>query len=66
MLFDLETDVGERTNVAAQHPEIVDRLVKEADRIRSELGDVAVLGSDQRPHGLVQPQEGEQPPEIKK
>ena len=66
MLFNLESDVGEKTNVAAQHPEIVGSLLKEADRIRSELGDVGVLGSDQRPHGLVEPQEREKQPKIKK
>ncbi len=59
MLFDLDTDVGERTNVAAEHREIVDRLLKKADKIRGELGDVNVFGSAQRPHGLVQPQERE-------
>lgn len=57
MLFNLESDVGEKTNVAAQHPEILDDLLKEADRARRELGDVGVQGSDQRPTGLVDPQE---------
>lgn len=57
MLFDLNADVGERTNVIAQHPEIVEMLLEEADRVRKELGDVDVIGSDQRSHGLLQPQE---------
>lgn len=64
-LFNLESDVGEKTDVAAQHPEMVDSLLQEADRIRSELGDVAVRGSDQRPTGLVNPQEREKQPVVK-
>ena len=38
-LFDMKTDPGETTNVAEQHPEVVARLSKLADGIRSELGD---------------------------
>lgn len=59
MLFNLDTDVGEKTNVAAQHPEIVALLIEEANRIRIELGDVNVIGTDQREHGLTRPQERE-------
>jgi arylsulfatase A-like enzyme len=39
-LYDLEADVGERTNVAQQHPEVVRRLEALADRARADLGDV--------------------------
>ena len=56
-LFDLENDLGERNNVASQHPEIVARLNKHAEAARAELGDVGVSGTDQRPIKLVDPQE---------
>lgn len=66
MLFNLASDVGEKINLATQHPEMVEsllkeaeRLLKEAERARHELGDVSVPGSDQRPTGLVEPQERE-------
>ncbi|HEY1380280.1 MAG TPA: sulfatase-like hydrolase/transferase [Gemmataceae bacterium] len=38
-LFDLEADVGEKTNVADQHPDVVKRLQALADKERDELGD---------------------------
>lgn len=40
-LYDLQNDIGESTNVAAEHPEIVERLKKLADAARLELGDSA-------------------------
>jgi arylsulfatase A-like enzyme len=38
-LFDLESDIGETTNLAAQHPEIVKRLSELAEKARDDLGD---------------------------
>jgi arylsulfatase len=38
-LFDLETDGGETTDVAAQHPEVVARLTALAEHCRDDLGD---------------------------
>ncbi len=38
-LFDLESDVGETTNVAEKHPEVVERLEQLAQRARDDLGD---------------------------
>jgi len=55
LLFDLASDVGEKTNVILQHPEVVAELMKEAERIRAEIGDVHIIGSDQRPHHLKDP-----------
>ncbi len=41
-LFDLENDIGETTNLAEEHPEIVRRLVALAEKARADLGDSAV------------------------
>ena len=38
-LYDLEADVGETTDVAARHPDVVQRLTALADRARRDLGD---------------------------
>jgi len=38
-LYNLDTDVGETTNVAADHPDIVERLQKLAEEARQDLGD---------------------------
>ena len=47
-LVNLDNDIGEQHNVAADNPEVVDTFLKEAERIRAELGDVGQIGSDQR------------------
>ncbi|MCM2369590.1 sulfatase family protein [Aporhodopirellula aestuarii] len=57
LLFNLESDISETQNVVSQHPEVVTELMKQADRIRAEIGDVHIQGSDQRPHGLINPNE---------
>lgn len=56
LLFDLDADAGEQHNVIAQHPELADELMKQAERARKEIGDINVVGTDQRPHGLPDPQ----------
>ncbi len=38
-LYDLDADVGETRDVAAEHPDVVARLQKAADAIRARLGD---------------------------
>ena len=53
-LFDLENDIGETTNVAEEHPEIVRRLQAAADAIRAELGE-GNRGPGMRPYGRVGP-----------
>lgn len=56
-LFDLDNDIGETTNVAHQHPDIVKRLQQYADEARRELGDSAVKqkGVGVRPAGQLAP-----------
>lgn len=56
-LFDLETDAGETTNVADQHPEIVARIKELADRMRADLGDAAMKrrGAGVREPGRLEP-----------
>ena len=44
-LFDLGVDVGETTNVASQHPEVVQRLLEVAEDARADLGD-SLTGRD--------------------
>lgn len=56
-LFKLDNDIGEKQNVAKEYPEVVARLLKQAKIIRAELGDVRVMGTDQHPINLTDPQE---------
>lgn len=56
VLNDLDNDLAEKVNVAAQYPEVVDLLKRQAEVIKEELGDVRVMGSDQRVPNLDNPQ----------
>jgi hypothetical protein len=38
-LYDLVHDIGETTDVSAQHPELVKQLEAEAEKARADLGD---------------------------
>jgi arylsulfatase A-like enzyme len=40
-LFNLEDDIGEKTDVAGKHPEVVERLKALAEKAREDLGDSA-------------------------
>ncbi|MFG0330295.1 MAG: sulfatase [Phycisphaerales bacterium] len=51
-LFNLETDPFERHDVAADHPEIVQRLLELAESARADLGDHDRQGVGVRPHGV--------------
>ena len=53
-LFNLEQDLGETTDVAEEHPDVVERLTKLADRARADLGDGNQAGKNQRPAGRVE------------
>jgi arylsulfatase A-like enzyme len=52
-LYDLVSDIGESTDVAAQHPEVVARLKALAEKARADLGDSATgqKGAGTRPAG---------------
>jgi arylsulfatase A len=54
-LFDLVNDIGETTDVSAQHPEIVKQLEAEAEKARADLGDSLTKrpGSGHREPGRV-------------
>ncbi len=54
-LFNLETDVGEQTDVAAAHPDVVARLEKLAEAARDDLGDKLTgrIGKNVRPAGQL-------------
>jgi arylsulfatase A-like enzyme len=54
-LFDLEDDPGESKDVAAAHPDVVDKLKALAERAREDLGDSATKqeGKGVRPPGRV-------------
>jgi arylsulfatase A len=54
-LFDLDNDIGETTNVAAQHPDIVNQLSALGQMMRADIGDslTGVAGANVRPHGTA-------------
>ncbi|MBC8324531.1 MAG: sulfatase [Verrucomicrobia subdivision 3 bacterium] len=52
-LFDLEKDIGETTDVKANHPEVVTRLQALGEAMRNELGDTNRKGKGQRAAGQL-------------
>jgi arylsulfatase A len=53
-LYDLENDIGETTNIAADHPEVVKRFMELIKEARIDLGDGPYLGRNTRPAGYVE------------
>lgn len=49
-LYDLDNDISETKNVAKEHPEVVERLLKQAEIARAELGDTNIVGAKVRSH----------------
>jgi arylsulfatase A len=54
MLFNLDEDIGEKTDVAAQHPDIVKRLETFAQKMDADLGNGAQRGPGVREPGRVE------------
>ncbi len=54
-LFDLAADLGETTNVATAHPDVVERLLAFAEKCRADLGDSLTKrkGSGNREPGRI-------------
>ena len=52
-LYDVRHDVQEELEVSAQHPDVVQRLLKLAENIRAEIGDVEFKGKGQRTSASV-------------
>ncbi|GIZ09686.1 sulfatase [Flavobacterium sp. UMI-01] len=48
LLFNLDKDMGELTDISKENPEVVKDLLQEAEKARKELGDVNTIGTDQR------------------
>jgi arylsulfatase A-like enzyme len=55
-LYDVETDIGETNDVAAEHPDVVERLSALAEKARDDLGDSLTKreGNNRRPAGQLQ------------
>ncbi|MGB0744304.1 MAG: sulfatase family protein, partial [Opitutales bacterium] len=47
-LYDLKNDIGETTNLADKHPEVVERLLSSIEDARRELGDCDRIGNGAR------------------
>jgi len=52
-LYNLSEDIGETHEIAAENPDVVQRLTRLADAARVDLGDVGREGQNQRPAGWV-------------
>lgn len=54
-LYDLAQDISESQNVAAQHPDIIEKISQLADKKREELGDnlLGIKGTDNRAAGFI-------------
>ncbi len=53
LLFDLENDPGETTDLYDQHPDVVERLMALAEEARDDLGDTDREAKGRRPAGWV-------------
>jgi hypothetical protein len=53
-LYNLDKDIGEKKNVAAQNPKVVKRLKALLEESRQDLGDGNRKGANCRPVGIAQ------------
>ena len=53
-LYDLAADIGEKNNVAAQHSDVVARLIALARLAQDDMGDYEGDGRNNRPAGWVE------------
>ncbi|MCB4807860.1 sulfatase [Tamlana sp. 62-3] len=51
MLYNLETDIAETTNVAEENPEVVKELLQLLDWAKQDIGDINKRGTNARPVG---------------
>lgn len=51
LLYDLDADIGETTDVAGQNPEVVARLMKLAEWAQNDIGDHDTFGENARTFG---------------
>jgi arylsulfatase len=57
LLFDVQTDPGEAHDVSAEHPELVQQLMRLVEQAREDLGDArtGTPGKNRRPHATTAP-----------
>ncbi len=48
LLYDLDADIGERQDVAGEHPDVVKRLLALAEKARDDIGDYNRIGRNAR------------------
>jgi arylsulfatase len=55
-LYDVTTDKGETTNIAASHPDVVAEIENLANAMRERLGDalLEMEGTENRSAGIIQ------------
>jgi arylsulfatase A-like enzyme len=53
LLYNLDTDIGEKTDVAAKNPDVVKKLLGYVSRMEADLGEGFKNGSGVRPCGNV-------------
>ena len=53
-LFDLEADIGEKNNVASEHPDVVAKLTALVEKARNDIGDYKHKGAGAREPGYVE------------
>jgi len=55
-LYNLKTDIAEKSDVASQYPDRVAELSALAETTRAKLGEFGIRGSEQRPTGTLFPE----------